>query len=355
VDSTIGLAVTRAPEAETMTSYERVRRAIEFACPDRVPLFFDRLGHSDIAGSGYRTLAPISQQEAREKHLTEWVDEWGAIWNLNPGASHFVDIGYIARASLADYSLLGKYPFPDPDDPRRYENIESTLQRHTDKYIQSCWFTLFEQAWQIRGGMGNLFIDMYDNPHQLTELLTIISQFAVRVITNLHDFAGRIHGIWIGDDWGTQSSTFVSIGQFRRFFKPHYKKIIDAAHRGGMHVWLHSDGKINGFIEEFIDIGLDVINLEQPLLVGIDDISARYQGRIAFCPIIDIQKTLITGSQAEIEAQAKELIQKWGTPQGGIIGYGYEPYEALGIDEERARFALNAWRKYGSYDASAAR
>ena len=117
-----------------------------------------------------------------------------------------------------------------------------------------------------------------------------------------------------------------------------------------MHVWLHSDGKINDLIEEFIDIGLDVINLEQPLLVGIDDISDRYRGRIAFCPMIDIQKTLITGSQAEIEAQAKQLIAKWGTPQGGIISYGYEPYEALGIDEERARLALNAWRTHGKYD-----
>ncbi|MCK4324430.1 MAG: hypothetical protein KAW89_07875 [Armatimonadetes bacterium] len=333
-----------------MSSHERVRRAIEFAYPDRVPLFFERLGHSDIAGSGYKTLAAISQREARDKGLTEWVDEWGAIWNLNPEASHFVDIGYIATASLQDYSLLAEYPFPDPDDHRRYENIEFTLRRQTGKYIQSSWFTLFEQAWQLRGGVSNLFLDMYDNPYQLAELLTVISDFAIRVITNLHDFAGRIHGIWLGDDWGTQSSTFLSIDQFRRFFKPHYKKIIDAAHRGGMHVWLHSDGKINDLIEEFIDIGLDVINLEQPLLVGIDDISDRYQGRIAFCPIIDIQKTLITGSQAEIEAQAKDLIQKWGMLQGGIIGYGYEPYEALGIDEERARFALNAWRKHGKYD-----
>ena len=333
-----------------MSSYERVRRAIEFACPDRVPLMFERLGDSDIAGSGHKTLAATSQREARDKGLTEYVDEWGVIWNLNPEALHFVDIGYVARASLQDYSLLGEYPFPDPDDHRRYEDIELTLARQSGKYIQSSWFTLFEQAWQLRGGVSNLFLVMYDNPHQLAELLTVISDFTVRAITNLHDFAGRIHGIWLGDDWGTQSSTFLSIDQFRRFFKPHYKKIIDAAHRGGMHVWLHSDGKINDLIEEFTDIGLDVINIEQPLMVGIDDISDRYQGRIAFCPVIDTQKTLITGSQAEIEAQAKDLIQKWGTPRGGIIAYGYEPHEVLGIDEERARFALDAWRRHGRYN-----
>ncbi len=333
-----------------LSSYERVRRAIEFGDPDRVPLFFTRLGPSDIAGSGYKSLETISQREAREKGRKEWVNEWGSIWNLNPEALHFVDIGYITRASLQEYSLLNEYPFPDPDDHRRYENIESTLRRHSDKYVQSCWFTLFEQAWQLRGGIGNLFMDMYDNPQGLEELLSVISDFAVRVINNLYEFKGRIHGIWLGDDWGTQSNTFISLDQFRAFFKPHYKKMIDAAHRKGMHIWLHSDGKINDFIEEFIDLGLDVINLEQPLLVGIDAISRRYRGRIAFCPIIDIQKTLITGSQAEIEAQAKELIEKWGTPQGGIIGYGYEPYEALGIDEERARLALSAWQRQGKYD-----
>jgi len=102
-----------------LSSYERVRRAIEFGGPDRVPLFFTRLGPSDIAGSGYKRLETISQREAREKGRKEWVDEWGAIWNLNPEALHFVDIGYITRASLQDYSLLNEYPFPDPDDYRR--------------------------------------------------------------------------------------------------------------------------------------------------------------------------------------------------------------------------------------------
>ena len=145
IASNPGPATIIIMETKMMSSYERVRRAIEFACPDRVPLFFDRLGHSDIAGSGYKMLETISHREARDKGLTEWVDEWGSIWNLNPEALHFVDIGYITRASLHDYSLLNEYPFPDPDDHRRYENIESTLRRRSDKYILSSWFTLFEE------------------------------------------------------------------------------------------------------------------------------------------------------------------------------------------------------------------
>ena len=331
-----------------MNSYERVKRAIEFKKPDRIPLsFFFRLDEDDTVQSGYKTLEPISFLEAKKKGLEKYTDEWGVPWVLNPEGSNIDNMGYVQDNPIKDYSQLEEYPFPDPDDPKRYEDISSTLKQNEGKYILNGWFTLFERTWQLRG-MSNTFTDMYDNPESFEKLLNKITDFSVLTINNLSDFKG-IHGFHMGDDWGTQSGLFINLKQFRHFFKPHYKKMIDAAHKHGMHVWLHSDGKINDLIEDFIDIGLDVINIEQPLLVGIDEISRRYQGKIAFQPIVDIQKTLVNGSPKEIEKQVKEIIQKWGTPQGGIIAMDYWDYEAIGIDKNRARLALEAWKKYGRY------
>ena len=56
----------------TMSSYEVVRRAIEFQYPDRLPLRFDSLGLSDIHNVGW------NQTGTGDKHYRETLDEWVA-------------------------------------------------------------------------------------------------------------------------------------------------------------------------------------------------------------------------------------------------------------------------------------
>jgi hypothetical protein len=67
----------------------------------------------------------------------------------------------------------------------------------------------------------------------------------------------------VADDWGTQERTFVSKKIFGDFFAPRYKAIFDAIHACGWHVILHSCGRINQFVPLFIDLGVDVLNMQQ--------------------------------------------------------------------------------------------
>jgi len=76
---------------------------------------------------------------------------------------------------------------------------------------------------------------------------------------------------------GTEITTIVSPELWREFFKPRYACIFKAAHEVGWHVWMHTCGKVNGIIEDLIDIGLDVIDLQQPRLLGIEEIGQRFR------------------------------------------------------------------------------
>ena len=49
-----------------------------------------------------------------------------------------------------------------------------------------------------------------------------------------------------------------------------------------MHAWMHSCGHVNDIVGEWIDCGLDVVNLQQPRNLGIEEIGARYRGKICF-------------------------------------------------------------------------
>lgn len=116
-----------------------------------------------------------------------------------------------------------------------------------------------------------------------------------------------------------------------------------------MDVRFHTDGKINDILNDFIEMGVNILNIHQPRLVGIDEVSAIAQGRICFEAAIDIQATLPTGNKALIEQEAKELIEKWATPKGGLIGVEYGYLKAIGTTKESMLYALECFQKYGSF------
>ncbi len=68
---------------------------------------------------------------------------------------------------------------------------------------------------------------------------------------------------------------------WRAFFKERYRRLFAAFHEAKIHVWMHSCGHINDVIEEWIECGLDVVNLQQPRNLGIEEIGRRYRGRVA--------------------------------------------------------------------------
>ena len=135
---------------------------------------------------------------------------------------------------------------------------------------------------------------------------------------------------------------------------PRYERIFTAAHRAGWHVWMHSCGRINDIMESLISIGLDVINLQQPRALGIEDIGERFAGRICFESLCDIQRTLPLRDSTAVVEEARLLLDRWATDQGGFILSDYGDGRAIGVAVERKQVMLDAflaadpWRKIAS-------
>ena len=112
---------------------------------------------------------------------------------------------------------------------------------------------------------------------------------------------------------------------------------------------MHSCGRINDILEELIGCGLEVINAQQPLVVGIDEFSRRFRGRICFESIVDTQSTLPRGTHDEIRAQARRLVDAWATPAGGFIASDYNDAEAIGVTLDRRLVMFEAFAEKGGY------
>lgn len=327
-----------------MTGYEIIKRAIEFQVPPRIGIRFDEIGVNDtyIVTYGFgRNYQPSDPGE----------DEWGCVMEKTDVSN----MGQVKEHPIKTSDDLKGRRFPDPDDDARYEPVEMVLPYAGDRYAL-CFigFGLFEQLHFLHGFSESL-ADLCLNPSLIEELLDIILEFKLGLVENLHRrFPGKIHGVTMTDDWGTQQSTFISVPMWRQFFRPRYERLFNAAHQAGMHFWLHSCGRINDLMPEFVRLGLDVINLQQPRALGIEEIGARFRGKICFESLVDIQATLPVGTREDIEQEARLLLEHWATPQGGFILGDYDDSEAIQVSFERKKTMFEAFKRAGQFEVAPA-
>ena len=328
-----------------MTSYEVVKRAIEFDGPDRLPMRFDVMPEiSDVRP------IPWEQVGTGDHSRRRTVDEWGCTWERTGEPN----MGQVKAHPLGDWAGLDAYSWPDFNDPKWYDGIENWFVNSEDKYCATGIFMLLFERMHALHGFENTLVDLYAEPERMAWLADTIVDHDLVIIRNIHDRVGdRIHGFSFTDDWGTERDTFVSPELWDEVFKPRYQCIFDRCHELGWHVWMHTCGKVNGIIESLIDIGLDVINLQQPRALGIEEIGERFRGRICFESLCDIQHTLPLKSESEVRDEARLLLEQWGTPDGGFILSDYGDGGAIGVNWDRKMLMLDAFRDADRWKGSA--
>lgn len=150
-------------------------------------------------------------------------------------------------------SLAG-YHFPDPNDPRRYQDLPAFTEKHAHRFrLVSHSFTLFERAWMLRS-MPELMVDMLESPGWIGELFDAITAFNLGVIEKILKY--DIDGILFGDDWGQQQGLLFSPRLWRRLIKPRLAITFDRVKQAGKIVLLHSCGKVQELFPDLIEIGL---------------------------------------------------------------------------------------------------
>jgi len=320
-----------------MNSYEIVKRAIDFNYPERLPCEFSSFGISDTHGVGFNQIGTGNNT------LKEAYDEWGCLWNR----TDVKNMGQVKGHPLQNWSDIDKFNWPDPNSKSFYEGMENKFIGSEGKFISTGIFMLlFERMHSLRG-FENTLMDLYLEKENIEMLADRIVEYDIAIINNISArFPKQIHCLNFTDDWGTELTTFISPNLWNEFFKPRYKKIFDAAKRAGWYIWMHSCGKVNGIIEGLIEIGVNVLNLQQPRALGIEEIGKQFAGRVCFSSTCDIQYTLPFKGEKEIKEEAKLLLNCWGTERGGFILSEYGDGRAIGVNDEKKKIMFDAFIEY---------
>jgi phosphoserine phosphatase len=309
-----------------MSSREIVSRAIHFQDPPRLPVNFGCFGVTDFAW------LPRQGTPEEDALWSKRVDAWGCGWER----TEVVNMGQVKGHPMSGPDDLAHLRVPDYTDERRFAGTAEGLAKAEaeGRYVVSGIFMVLVERLESLLGFENLFAGLLDDETRpaLGRLADIVTDAHITLVRETtRRFPGRIQGWNMSDDWGTQQAAFVSLDMWMEFFYPRYKRLFDAMHAAGCDVWVHSCGKVNEIVEGYIRAGVNVVNLQQPRCLGIEEMGRRYQGRISFESLADIQHTLPGGDPAAIEADAEALGRHWATPHGGLVFSDYGDGAAIGV------------------------
>lgn len=135
---------------------------------------------------------------------------------------------------------------------------------------------------------------------------------------------GKLHGILIGNDLGSQTGLMLSPELIREFVIPGAKKLIAQAKRYGLKVIYHSCGSIFDVIPDLIEAGVDVIHPIQALATGMQPQKLKdvFDGKVSFCGGVDAQNLMVNGKPEEVMEKVREL--KSIFPTGLILSPSHE-------------------------------
>ena len=330
-----------------MTRKELVKRAIEFRNPERVPYNFDSNRTPVIAekyGDDFEwvfaTQDPDFKPRMHDEHCFE--NEFGVIYeSLN--TSHGEPKGY----PIADLANLATYQLPDFTKPARFLEMEKIVKENPDKYIMGMFPHFLFMVMIDLFGFENFMMALYDDREGVERLADQLMESCLKAVDSFADRGAD--GIIAIEDLGLQSQMMIHPDLWREIYKPCMAKIVKRCHERNMHFLIHTCGGILDVIEDYIEVGVDVLQVDQQDNMGIDELSKRYKGRICFfCPV-DIQTTLPVGTLAQIEEKAKHLIKAFSTDAGGFMAKTYPQPESINIPEANTKFMCEIFKKYGKY------
>jgi uroporphyrinogen decarboxylase len=265
------------------------------------------------AGIDRRKQDPLDEGRTR--------DLFGSIWRIDRRPFHLEEPG-LPQPSFDGYHWPAAADFVEPD---MVERAQVTLQEQSDSFTTiGVGWGLWESCWGIRG-FNNALMDCVAEPDFFAELLDRLTDQYLDQLALCADIPAD--AFMFGDDWGDQRGVMMGPDRWRRFLKPRYARIFEAAHAQGKIVISHCCGSVADIMPDIIEIGLDVLESVQPEARGMNpyELKNKWGDKITFWGCLGSQSTIPFGTPEQIHAEVRRLRREMS--QGG--GYVLAPAKAL--------------------------
>ena len=385
---------------ETMTSRQRVLKALNHQIPDRVPIdlggfqtgihkrayteLITYLGIEDevtildpvqqlakpceqvlkrfhvdiryVCAHGPDSFKGSIEKNTRDGKLWhDLTDEFGVVWSMPDDQQLYMDISHhpLADAAIKD---LDRYPFPKGDDPTRFTGVREKaleLRRQTPYAISTgiCG-VVYETCWYMRG-MERWFMDMIENPAFCEALLDQMLKFWIGYFNGfMAEVGDLVDVVMVGDDIAGQFGPLFSPKFYRRIVKPRQKKLLQ--HIKSLttaKIWYHTCGSVTEYIPDLLDNGIDILNPVQTSAKNMDpkQLKEKYGDKLVFWgAAIDAQHILPFAKPSEVREHVRKNIEIF-KPGGGYVFNNIHNIQ-VDVPAENIEAIFDAAYEFGFYD-----
>jgi uroporphyrinogen decarboxylase len=138
----------------------------------------------------------------------------------------------------------------------------------------------------------------------------------------LRELGDNVDIIKIGDDLGTQDRLMISPRMYQRILKPiHADYITYIKERTKAKIFFHTDGDVFDLIDDFVEIGVDILNPIQTAagkMADLPELKRRYGNNLVLCGAVDTQRILPYGTPEQVRQEVKRVIEILA-PGGGYM------------------------------------
>lgn len=348
-----------------MTSRERVRCAINLKKPDRTPVDLGTTNVTTLHVTAYENLLKklgIKDEKIRlidfPKQLVipceefmqkleidtrpvklggsktsnakfisqnEYIDDWGIKWR-RPEKGLYYDSVSSPLKDLSTLEEIEKYPWPLVENLSSSEGLKDTaksLYENTNySLVGSFGSSIFMMA-QIVRGYEQFFIDMMIDEDIACYILDKVLEIRLGMAKAFLDAAGEyLDVVEIADDLAGQDGPLMSLEIYRKFIKPRSKKLIDFIKRNSCaKVMYHCCGAMSDFVDDLIEIGVDILNPIQVSAANMDTkvLKEKYGDKLAFWGGIDGQDVLPNGSPEDVARETEKRVRELGLNGGYVM------------------------------------
>ena len=228
----------------------------------------------------------------------------------------------------------------------RWQDLEGIRRRFPDKFLVGYGMCIYDRAHYLRG-LENLWTDIYLNTHELERLLDILVELNLKAIKMYSRL--QYDGYYFWDDWGLQDRLMISPDKWREIWKPRFSVIFEAVHKAGMYSFMHCCGYIVDILDDLIDSGLDVIQMDQQENMGLETLGQRFSGKITFFSPVDIQTVMNTASQQQIRQYCHKMVEHLGSIKGGFIAKYYIDSKSAGHSQKALKAMCQEFLKIADW------
>jgi hypothetical protein len=261
---------------------------------------------------------------------------------------------------------LEAFEFDDPYDRRRYfeagdnqiAGVGDSFERNSPAWIETVKalrpdFPVYGSITECSEcltrliGQENTLLWMGMRPNRLGKAINKIGQFYLDCAKGQIQAAdGLLDGFVIWGDVAYKRAMLFSPAYWREYFKPWVKAIADYCHQNGLYVIYHGCGNVNEILEDYIEVGLDVLNpLEAKADLDVVELRKKFGHRISFWGNSNIQ----VWETADRRLIRNEVLRKLNAAKGGGYIFGSDHSVTSDVSGHTYDYILRLVREYGQY------